>query len=263
MKKNENGAALVIALIVLMFFMAVSMNMFYIAQKKAERAGDKVVGAKATTRLDTGSNIGYFELRTASRYVAGNLSTIVGGVSFPDSEGIYESPNNSSYIRLNAFHEFFNSNEIGTNSTNLSSATSINLSSDVVKNWGDNSKYSLGGYRIVANTTQYSNIPSGVPTYGSISITTYAAIQPITLTSLAIPESFKGNGSKVFSMYTEYKKRIKINPINNFSGRITPVKYTLIYKECIQTTDSAITTGGTILSINGDSQGSMIVVRPE
>ena len=38
-KDSENGSAIVLAILLLSFFMALSLNMFFIAQKKSERAG--------------------------------------------------------------------------------------------------------------------------------------------------------------------------------------------------------------------------------
>ena len=43
-KSRERGSAIILAILLLSFFMALSLNMFFIAQKKSERAGVKAKG---------------------------------------------------------------------------------------------------------------------------------------------------------------------------------------------------------------------------
>lgn len=63
--KRDNGSAIILAILLLTFAMALSLNMFYMAQKKSERAGSKKKGIKIESNIDGGSSIAYFELNYA------------------------------------------------------------------------------------------------------------------------------------------------------------------------------------------------------
>lgn len=69
--KDEKGAALVLALFLVMFFTALTFNMFYIAQSKHERAGVISLGQKSMSNIDTGQNVALYELRMAREYANG------------------------------------------------------------------------------------------------------------------------------------------------------------------------------------------------
>lgn len=68
-KSRERGSAIILAILLLSFFMALSLNMFFIAQKKSERAGVKAKGVKVLSTIDGGAAIAYYELKKASDYV--------------------------------------------------------------------------------------------------------------------------------------------------------------------------------------------------
>ena len=75
-KDSENGSAIVLAILLLSFFMALSLNMFFIAQKKSERAGVKAKGVKVLTNIDGGASIAYYELKRASDYVTDGIDLV-------------------------------------------------------------------------------------------------------------------------------------------------------------------------------------------
>lgn len=69
-KKNK-GSAMVLSILLLAFFMALSLNMFYITMKKGQRAGFKVKGQTVFSGIDESTTVGYHEL-----YLAGELVNI-------------------------------------------------------------------------------------------------------------------------------------------------------------------------------------------
>lgn len=163
MKSKENGAAMVIALLVLMFFVGISMNVFFIAEKKAKRAGIRVVGSKSQAVVDTGANIAMYEVRTAFRFVRGytnsatnTLGATQGGISFTGGERVRPIRTGSQYIRTAVFHEYFNSYEVGTGILPAGAAvtnTAIGTSpSTVAKVWRRSQTnppvLSIGGYEL-------------------------------------------------------------------------------------------------------------------
>ena len=77
MKKKidkEKGSAIILAILVLAFFMALSMNMFFMAQKKSERAGVKAKGVRVLSNISGGASIGYYELSRASNFVTNGVA---------------------------------------------------------------------------------------------------------------------------------------------------------------------------------------------
>ncbi len=68
-KEGEKGSAIILAILLLAFFMALSMNMFFIAREKSKNAGVKAAGVRVLSNIDGGASIGYYELALASSYV--------------------------------------------------------------------------------------------------------------------------------------------------------------------------------------------------
>lgn len=109
-KDSENGSAIVLAILLLSFFMALSLNMFFIAQKKSERAGVKAKGVKVLTNIDGGASIAYYELKRASDYVTDGIDLVpqktevitVGAVTATGINGVVlENYNQFMSERLN------------------------------------------------------------------------------------------------------------------------------------------------------------------
>jgi hypothetical protein len=83
MKKKidkEKGSAIILAILVLAFFMALSMNMFFLAQTKSERAGVKARGVRVLSNIDGGASIGYYELSRASNLVTNGVARRTGTI---------------------------------------------------------------------------------------------------------------------------------------------------------------------------------------
>lgn len=68
-KEGEQGSAIILAILLLAFFMALSMNMFFIAREKSKNAGVKAAGVRVLSNIDGGASVGYYELALASNYV--------------------------------------------------------------------------------------------------------------------------------------------------------------------------------------------------
>jgi hypothetical protein len=68
-KIEKNGSALVMVILLLSFFMAISLNLLYMSEEKGKRAGYKIVGQKYLSYIDESSSIGYYELYLADKYV--------------------------------------------------------------------------------------------------------------------------------------------------------------------------------------------------
>jgi hypothetical protein len=64
--KNEKGSAIILAILLLAFFMALTMSMYFLAEKKAEMAGLKSKGTKELASIDSGTSIAYYEMGLAS-----------------------------------------------------------------------------------------------------------------------------------------------------------------------------------------------------
>ncbi len=63
---NEKGSAIILAILLLAFFMALTMSMYFLAEKKAEMAGLKSRGTKELASIDSGTSIAYYEMGLAS-----------------------------------------------------------------------------------------------------------------------------------------------------------------------------------------------------
>jgi len=66
---KKKGSALVFSVLILAFFLAISLNIYFLARKKAQRAGVKVAGEKTTNNIDMASSLGYQELLMAENFV--------------------------------------------------------------------------------------------------------------------------------------------------------------------------------------------------
>lgn len=77
-RNREDGSAIILAILVLAFFMALSMNMFFLAQEKSKRAGVKAKGVRVLSNIDGGASIGYYELNRASNLVTNGVARRTG-----------------------------------------------------------------------------------------------------------------------------------------------------------------------------------------
>ena len=86
---KKQGSAMVLAILLLSFFMALSLNMWYISQKKAQRAGDIVIGNRVLTDIDSSSTLGYYEFYLATEYMVNGFVTSPSAYTLPISTTTY------------------------------------------------------------------------------------------------------------------------------------------------------------------------------
>jgi len=66
---KKKGAALVLTLLMLSFFMVTSLSIYYFGRKKSDNARVKIQGVEDTQYIDIGSILAYYELFNADQYV--------------------------------------------------------------------------------------------------------------------------------------------------------------------------------------------------
>jgi len=129
---KRKGSALVFSVLILSFFLAISLNIFFLARKKSEKAGIKVSGERITNNIDLASSLGYQELLMAEKLVGegvlydDNHPAILGGgfnnSSYTDIDidvdrnELYVNPTTGSYgsssyagIQITHFIDYFSS----------------------------------------------------------------------------------------------------------------------------------------------------------
>ena len=117
MDKKKRGSALILAILILSFFMALTMNMYYMAQKKSERAGIKSKGIKSLGEINFGSALGMYEYRLSQWFEQGVTEGVVGSTTEQADElynlttKIVPTPPLHAPVRLSDFSDFFTSEE--------------------------------------------------------------------------------------------------------------------------------------------------------
>jgi len=67
---KKKGSALILSILMLSFFMTITLTMYYIARNRNKRSIYKIKGMKISSGLDSGSAIAHYELYLADRYVS-------------------------------------------------------------------------------------------------------------------------------------------------------------------------------------------------
>jgi len=156
MKKKEKGSALILAILILTFFMALTMNMYYMAQKKSERAGKRSKGIKSLGEISFGSALGMYEYRLAQWFEQGVIEGAIG-TNTETADKLYDVTENggtatNAAIRITNYSDYFTS-EITTSSPNITTdATVDRLYKDTatILTPGAIAKHTLGGYNPIA-----------------------------------------------------------------------------------------------------------------
>lgn len=85
--KKEKASAMVMAVLILAFFMTLSLNMYFLAGNKAERATFRSEGTTIMGDMDASTTLGYYELFVASEYITKgfiiNFGTTHSGIRLP------------------------------------------------------------------------------------------------------------------------------------------------------------------------------------
>jgi len=67
---KKKGSALILSILMLSFFMTITLTMYYIARNRNKRSIYKIKGMRISSGLDSGSAIAHYELYLADEYVS-------------------------------------------------------------------------------------------------------------------------------------------------------------------------------------------------
>lgn len=192
---KKKGSALVLGILTLAFFTVMSMNIYYLGQKKAESAWDKTTGEQITNDIDIASSIVYQEAYLAENFVRlgvpydSDHPAEIDTYTVPSSDKNYFNYSDGTYskkyagIQLNEISEYFDSNwdstldDIGgydgidTQKLIMSEVVengkvksriwqSGGVPSKTTKLWEDPSLFSIGGYQLTNITLDDDEITS-------------------------------------------------------------------------------------------------------
>ena len=169
---KKQGSAMVLAILLLSFFMALSLNMWYISQKKAQRAGDIVIGNRVLTDIDSSSTLGYYEFYLATEYMVNGFVTSPSSYTLTTTNGTMNYTSGTAFtttyegISLENERQYFGS-YISTTGALSSTANAILEKDEIVGGklksrtwnrtfagakitelWGNSTGESVGGYKI-------------------------------------------------------------------------------------------------------------------
>jgi hypothetical protein len=180
---KKKGSALILVILLLGFFTAMSMNIYYTGRKKAETSGDKKTGEQLTNDIDIASSIIYQEAYLAENFVRlgevyGSSHAAAGTTNYvaPTIDGTYPYFNYGTYtytkmypgIQLNNISEYFDSNWNYDKNSSAASQKLImsevveggkiksriwqsgGIPSKITKLWEDSDLMSIGGYKLAS-----------------------------------------------------------------------------------------------------------------
>lgn len=175
---KKQGSAMVLAILLLSFFMALSLNMWYISQKKAQRAGDIVIGNRELTDIDSSSTLGYYEFYLATEYMVNGFVTSPSSYTLTTTNGTMNYTSGTAFtttyegINLENERQYFGA-YLDTSGSALSTSSNAILKEEVIENhklksrnwatkadgitgsaitelWYDTNEKSVGGYEITS-----------------------------------------------------------------------------------------------------------------
>jgi hypothetical protein len=87
---KKRGSAIILAVLLLSFFTAIALAVFYLGGKKGERAYLKVQGEEVSNDIDMGATLGYYDAYISEQFVRkGKVYRTVTGSAHPDAEDSY------------------------------------------------------------------------------------------------------------------------------------------------------------------------------
>ncbi|TDT69791.1 hypothetical protein EV215_1330 [Hypnocyclicus thermotrophus] len=227
-KIEKNGSALILVILLLSFFMAISLNLLYMSEEKGKRAGYKIVGQKHLSYIDESSSIGYYELYLADKYVKlgyiyDDTNTIFTGSKkdYFGKKAKYENYSSLGYfpsipttsepaiagVVIGNYIDYFTSYwNVDFNSTDqaiiilenktsgkVDNRTWTNYENKVVKLWYDPSttKQSIGGYKLLDIT-----YPNGMSDFSSFTSGNNYDFEVKYIKTLVFPEIIE-SGKKI------------------------------------------------------------------
>ena len=235
--KKQQGSALILAILLLAFFMALSLNMLTISRAKAQRAGDTVIGNKVLSDSDSASTLGYYEYNLALEYVKKGFVTTTGTAYALTVGGILSTTTSNitvEGISLSSDRDYFGS-YISKKGTNFATTANALLQSEtttgsgstiklVSRNWNTNAGgelrdlwynvtgTSIGGYKIFSLQAKTGSTTTTVISGGAL---------------VGSTNVFDANVSTIVgNVVTVYSKNIIFNSLNTtINGNSTYVVY--------------------------------------
>ncbi len=263
---KKKGSALILSILMLSFFMTITLTMYYVARNRNKRSIYKIKGMRISSGLDSGSAIAHYELYLADWYVSrghpyelGTLyygtygvdnyadSTTPSAIRYtqevPSGGGIIVMPITGEHftgVVLNNYNEYFASYwdpELGTavpwiaedkviDGKVVSRAWLNNTGEKIVRLWTTESAISVGGYRLISGTFEDGS-------------------------SLVIPLMANTLSSTPTSIDLTYEKIVSVS-----ASGIGVENYKITYVESVKVTPS-----GSSIVINGDELKSMTVEK--
>ncbi len=261
---KKKGSAMILAILLLAFFMALSLNMWFISQKKAQRAGDKIIGNSVLTDIDGSSTLGYYEFYLATEYMtkgfvttgiytipASTVDYTSGGAITPTIQGIWLE-NEKEYFGsyLDTSGGAFNYNALLREDTIVSNKLSernweITGGGITKELWEKIDETSFGGY-----------VLSDIKKKGKTE-------QPSAYVS--IKSNIESNSNKLssylvtgtigeYTLQSIYVKTINLNSSNNTKNQSTTYNINVIRT-------SEIETNGSNYNVNSDQIDEIIVTK--
>lgn len=213
---KKKGSAMVLAILLLAFFMALSLNMWFISQKKAQRAGDKIIGNSVLTDIDGSSTLGYYEFFLATEYMAKGFVT-TGTYTVPTSDVDYTSGGainpTIQGIWLENEKQYFGSylstsGALNPNSNALLREDKIVSSKLRERNW------EITGGAIVSELWEASNW-SNQESFGGYKIGTVKVGGNPVSDSTGLEDKVKSNPSDTKKIITNYIKNITLTTLDS------------------------------------------------
>lgn len=289
---KKKGSALILSILMLSFFMTITLTMYYIARNRNKRSIYKIQGMKISSSLDSGSAIAHYELYLADEYVSkGHLyATNESSIDYRGDNITYLAPTNTTrYISeivttdgaiklvpttgkhytgivLNNYNEYFGAKwdpTIAGTEIEVTTDSSINDIDILTQPWLAEDKVIDGeivsrawlnntGEKIVRLWTEA--IESSI-SVGGYTLTTVNGIYKDGSSIVAPIEPSKLDMTTSTSIELTYKKIISIDKTNIEEENGTE-NYEITYIETVNVTPS-----GSSIVINSDELNSMTVEK--
>lgn len=147
--EKERGSAIILAILLLSVFTALSMNMYYLVEKKGERAVAQAVAKQTLARLDKNIGFAYYETAVAHEMSTekrvDHRRTFSWPISTTEVSDFFMKVINGNLTTANSVSDFDQSDPSDRIFYGLTSARRLTSA--------DGTTTSIGGYKIVKDET--------------------------------------------------------------------------------------------------------------
>lgn len=242
---KKQGSAMVLAILLLSFFMALSLNMWYISQKKAQRAGDIVIGNRVLTDIDSSSTLGYYEFYLATEYMVNGFVTSPSSYTLTTTNGTMNYTSGTAFtttyegINLENERQYFGS-YISTTGALSSTANAILEKDEIVGGklksrtwnrtfagakitelWENSTGESVGGYKINSLEVDGVNKTNTSEFLAALSVGNSYKIKTIYKKTIVFASNDSAKNSNI-SYVVEVSRDSKINVTG-----VSPLEYNI------------------------------------